>query len=707
MSANDPWTWSMETVIAQLCRSPMHFRAAGCSPIDWPPFAALADKLRAQGINGASLLTDTTDVLLLNSFGISALGQRRALLIVVELLRSRSSMYHEHCATTGVRALSLEGEASHTIRQQHGTDQDNTHVTEDSGRKRRKVHVSAAPLQSEKHGNLQYSKQPAGNEWDYLLSRYQDEDDYLIDDDNEHDIDKDGDSETEHDNSSEGGQIEESDVHPQGQRPNKLSHDQIVDIVNDEIAQITNGWYPGKLGDDDQSSDGDHLDAIAWDAHALWHELRAQNTEERTRVLENTKANIELYGNKVDVLCEGILKSDWRTEAAVRQQCRTLEVMVGWLEQEKWELSVYVMETAPQQIDVTNFQIQEMSEDIAHQPHPRAPIANSTEIIDLGSGSDSDTSESAEEAHQDNHMQDDYLVVNAGPSQHDPSDYVPLDAVMDSPQPVMLSIEPTNDLTHQLVTAANSVHSSQTPSTNTPRKRVPPPISLSPPPPQPSIRRLDSPSEASFATVSKWSWPELTGSRDRKRIVMKVLAEMSPDDLALIRARTTSVSKHDLLAEIPDCVAMLIRDDRKIPGVLPRDLVKIVKFTKLFLSWWLGDDFFKFGKNKGLTRERLETLTKEFKHIEDPETFYNWLVYVLGHTFSEEALRRPGQPSQAEIIVISDDENPASVPSRVRRKRKEKDRGGNDRGGNKANERRKRGRASDTFSAVTLRGGGS
>jgi hypothetical protein len=106
--------------------------------------------------------------------------------------------------------------------------------------------------------------------------------------------------------------------------------------------------------------------------------------------------------------------------------------------------------------------------------------------------------------------------------------------------------------------------------------------------------------------------------------------------------------------EIPRCVAMLLRDDNKIHGILPRDLEKIKNFTKLFLSWWLADNYLY----KDVKKWRLEELAQCLNEkSEDPEIFYNWVHHVLENTFSKEALANPRTPSQAEIITISDSDD--------------------------------------------------
>jgi hypothetical protein len=90
-----------------------------------------------------------------------------------------------------------------------------------------------------------------------------------------------------------------------------------------------------------------------------------------------------------------------------------------------------------------------------------------------------------------------------------------------------------------------------------------------------------------------------------------------------------------------------------MPGVLPRDLSKIITCTKLFLSWWLADNYFQ----KEATEWRLTELSECLEEgSEDPQIFYDWVRYVLANTFSPKALSTPFAPSQAEIIAISDDE---------------------------------------------------
>ena len=101
-----------------------------------------------------------------------------------------------------------------------------------------------------------------------------------------------------------------------------------------------------------------------------------------------------------------------------------------------------------------------------------------------------------------------------------------------------------------------------------------------------------------------------------------------------------------------------------MPGVLPQVLPKIARFTKLFLCWWLCANFL----HKDPSREELDELTDCLrKRSQDPATFCDYVDTVLNTTFSVEALSRPTQPSQAEIIEISDDDE-LPTPSVIRRK---------------------------------------
>jgi hypothetical protein len=121
-----------------------------------------------------------------------------------------------------------------------------------------------------------------------------------------------------------------------------------------------------------------------------------------------------------------------------------------------------------------------------------------------------------------------------------------------------------------------------------------------------------------------------------------------------------------LIREISACIQMFAKREIKMQGVLARDVLKIATFTRLFLCWWLCDNYFRVEPSKwGL--EELEQYLQEGS--EDPSTFCDYLNTIMATTFSSQALQHPEQPSQAEIIEISDDDSEPSLrPSGTQRK---------------------------------------
>jgi hypothetical protein len=174
----------------------------------------------------------------------------------------------------------------------------------------------------------------------------------------------------------------------------------------------------------------------------------------------------------------------------------------------------------------------------------------------------------------------------------------------------------------------------------------------------------DAPEHASIASVSRWNWSQIEETQDRKRAVSRAIYEMNAEDREVIRQRLQKVGRTNMVREIPACIAMLSRGDKRMPGILPQDLPKIVRFTRLFLCWWLYGNLLQ----KDPSREELEELADCLqKRSPDPATFCDYVDTVLSTTFSVEALSKPTQPSQAEIIEISDDDEPPA-PSLIRRK---------------------------------------
>ncbi|PVI07621.1 hypothetical protein DM02DRAFT_285430 [Periconia macrospinosa] len=180
---------------------------------------------------------------------------------------------------------------------------------------------------------------------------------------------------------------------------------------------------------------------------------------------------------------------------------------------------------------------------------------------------------------------------------------------------------------------------------------------LQPTPTRPITVISDNPGQASIRSISEWDWESLIEKKDRKRIVMKVINEMSVEKREMIRTRINNVRKHDLVAEIPACINMFRQSggtNMKMRGVLPRDLPKIMAFTRLFLCWWLAGNYFDTDAKEWRMEDLAEALDGG---SQDRNIFYDWVRHVFNNTFSLESCSKPFAPSQAEIIVISDDED--------------------------------------------------
>jgi hypothetical protein len=175
----------------------------------------------------------------------------------------------------------------------------------------------------------------------------------------------------------------------------------------------------------------------------------------------------------------------------------------------------------------------------------------------------------------------------------------------------------------------------------------------------------DVPENASIATVRQWKWKDLVETQDRKRVVSKAVYEMSSESREMIRSRLQFMGRVNMVREIPVCIAMLVRGDQRMQGVLPRDSPKIITFTKLFLCWWLCDNYFQEAPSQWNLEELVQCLEGDSP---DPTTFCDYLNTIMATTFSPDALEHPERPSQAEVITISDDED--DIPHRPVKRRK-------------------------------------
>lgn len=96
---DDPWFWGVDRVVATLCNPNGRFLTRflrDIDPITIPDLNQLERELRKHKISGLVMLTELTQPVLRDEFGISAMGQRTVIIHMIMDLRRQSDKYVEH-----------------------------------------------------------------------------------------------------------------------------------------------------------------------------------------------------------------------------------------------------------------------------------------------------------------------------------------------------------------------------------------------------------------------------------------------------------------------------------------------------------------------------------------------------------------------------------------------------------------------------------
>jgi hypothetical protein len=308
MSASDPWSWTVDELVAQLCHSNALFLAAGYAS-NTPDLQALEGQLRSQGVTGTTFLTvlDRRTLVIENDLEIPRLSQRIALMAVVELLRNRSYAYKQRAATAGVGSLNINKAQPSLSERLNGSSIDDT--LDDAGRKRRKVtHISRAPLSTVPRQTIAPIASAAGpseqalaneDEFSHLLRWQNAADNEELDLAAEEDIDDDeqyimGDAAEE---DPRDVPDEDAGGAPGPPTRTRQNQDQIVDIINERIEFYTNAWAPNKgvvRGDE-----------IEYDPQRMWEEAEAPG--ERQALVKKYQTDHAYYSLRLDRICEEIV----------------------------------------------------------------------------------------------------------------------------------------------------------------------------------------------------------------------------------------------------------------------------------------------------------------------------------------------------------------------------------------------------------------
>lgn len=96
---DDPWFWGVDRVVATLCNPNGRFLTRflkDIDPITIPDLDQLERELRKHKISGLVMLTELTQPVLRDEFGIAAMGQRTVIVHMIMDLRRQSDKYIEH-----------------------------------------------------------------------------------------------------------------------------------------------------------------------------------------------------------------------------------------------------------------------------------------------------------------------------------------------------------------------------------------------------------------------------------------------------------------------------------------------------------------------------------------------------------------------------------------------------------------------------------
>ena len=366
----------------------------------------------------------------------------------------------------------------------------------------------------------------------------------------------------------------------------------IVDIINDSMEMFTNQWKPGQgleLTDKEIRE--------AFDASRLLK--RAEDRGDRKQLVKKYQADIQYFKRQLDGLAKEICDYHGNSkESEIRKICQILGTHVENLEEAKWFLSVY----------------------------GNASDGDFEGYID----SESDSTWSGD-------MDDREMLVDV----EDPSDGPSI--MYKDKEAAVVSENCTNVKNSKTPKAARKESLASRQATAPIEQNAVLDLAS-------QISPEDEPENSSILTISHWNMKSLIARRDRKRIVMKVFLEMTPEQRQMVRTRFQAVKKSNMLREIRNCIDMLRRKDRRMLGVLPSDLVKVKTVTNFFLCWWFGDNHM----HEALPQDKFDELAIDLRDSDDLEFFYDWVEIILFKTFTNEAFRL----AEEDIIVISDDETP-------------------------------------------------
>ncbi|KAF2463726.1 uncharacterized protein BDR25DRAFT_347059 [Lindgomyces ingoldianus] len=663
MASTDPWLWSVDDVVNQVCHSQRLFEAAGWGPPNCPDPKVFEDELRGNEISGAAFLTGIDDDFLKRELNIHALGRRRALLAVVAHLRNLSPKYALQAVLTGDGIT----QTHIPIREQHNSQPHfNSHeimVVDGSGRKRRKIEpfhlasftpptepIPAAKSSSEHEDDDQDSFNNDVEESD----RSGEEDESLEDSEAETDYSWSEDLDVYDFNDADSEEEASEDTHAE---EGQLSRAQVNAIMDERIAYYQQEWELRELPEERRQAFG------------RWN--RPGSPGYRSFYARLTKREIEKFRIRLRTVRRDMRMLSWNDEDALRQLCSSFENTVYQMEKEKFNLQIFLRDSPPPKQNIPR----------APKPSRRQPQPIDEEGEEVTDDEDSDIEENFMDLHDfivsdeedgslkqapnfcpaselDSVVGDDSSPVPPEPCEDEgrkrlstAGDRVEVDSPEEIGQMPFHTVETFIDLGDSSDTQSNCLSMPD----STSQKFAPDIL--------PATTLLTSnPALASAEEIAQWAWGEvLEDDHANERTLLKLLYEMGEAGRTMLRNRISQISRDSLMREIKRCVTMFAEGENKMEGILRDDLTKIIKLTKLFLSFYLRGNYSEQDVADDDMRELQEVLKDGLDF--DLGCFFDLTEQFLGTIFqqtpnsaSSQAQSRAIPLAHTEIITISSDD---------------------------------------------------
>lgn len=499
-----------------------------------------------------------------------------------------------------------------------------------TGRKRKVAELQPAERPSPNSAFANQFREPqqqAANGWEFLRHWETTGDDTIVEF-----------SEEEEPNNDESDESDQGDA-PRIPERTLLTKDRRTEIVNEEIERYTSKWKPNKGVPIREHEKFDH--------ETLWGNVRTSG--QREEKVQQYEAEVEKFRDLLEERCDTIVNQPENSAATMRRVCGNLEQTINNLERAKYLLDIY---KNPPRSDSGQEELHSRSPTL--QPIP-PEHDNGQEELHIRTPSTQRIPSESDNMQEELHCRSPSVESeSASPPRRLSNHDLP---VITSPACEL----PVPTPARRLRSTAIQRHSSPNPGivetilgsltmpTPMPRVETAPMLAV----PQSQVQFDDMPQLASMVTIRRWKWADLVDTKDRKRVVSKAVYEMTPEARETIRARLNDVDKQHLLRDIHACIVMLCCGEASIPGVDNGDLPKIKALTRLFLCWWLCNNYVL----REPSREELHGLLEDILEDDsDLGIFYDYLRTIMMTTFSAEALQHPNRPSQYETIDISSDE---------------------------------------------------